>query len=78
MARLSFYMPDAEMRILKKQAKRRNKSVSAFARTTLRDALSSKSDVQNWWDSVAGKLTDDTFIVPNDANIDSAEIETWG
>ena len=78
MAHLSLYMPDAEMRILKRQAKRRNKSVSAFARTTLCDALNSKSDVQNWWDSVAGKLTDETFIIPKDANIDSAEIETWG
>ena len=62
---------------LKEQAGRASLSLSAYTRKLLRDNSAKNSDVQGWWNKVSGKLTDNTFVAPEDSTLDAQEIQAW-
>ena len=77
MPQVSLYLSEAEMTELKEQAGRASLSLSAYTRKLLRDNSAKNSDVQGWWNKVSGKLTDNTFVAPEDSTLDAQEIQAW-
>ena len=77
MPQVSLYLSEAEMTELKEQAGKAGLSLSAYTRKLLRDNVSKHSDVQGWWNRVSGKLTDNTFVAPEDSVLDAQEIQAW-
>ena len=77
MPQVSLYLSEAEMTELKEQAGRASLSLSAYTRKLLRDNSAKNNDVQGWWNRVSGKLTDKTFVAPEDSALDEHEIQAW-
>ena len=77
MPQVSLYLSEAEMTELKEQAGKASLSLSAYTRKLLRDNATKNNDVQGWWNRVSGKLTDNTFIAPEDSALDEHEIQAW-
>ena len=77
MPQVSLYLSETEMTELKEQASRANLSLSAFTRKLLKDNTAINNDVQGWWNRVSGKLTDNTFVAPEDSVLDAQEIQAW-
>ena len=77
MPQVSLYLSESEMTELKEQAGRASLSLSAYTRKLLRDNSAKNNDVQGWWSRVSGKLTDNTFIAPEDSALDEHEIQAW-
>ena len=77
MPQVSLYLSESEMTDLKEQAGRASLSLSAYTRKLLRDNSAKNNDVQGWWNKVSGKLTDNTFVAPEDSTLDEHEIQAW-
>ena len=77
MPQVSLYLSESEMSELKEQAGRASLSLSAYTRKLLRDNSAKNNDVQGWWSRVSGKLTDNTFVTPEDSTLDEHEIQAW-
>lgn len=77
MPQVSLYLSEAEMTELKEQAGRASLSLSAYTRKLLRDNSVKNYDVQGWWNRVSGKLTDNTFVAPEDSTLETHEIQAW-
>ena len=72
MPQLSLFLDDAAMENLRLQSKRAGVSMSRFVSDLLRENSTGNRWPSGYWDKVYGSLTDSTFIVDGEAELDPA------